>query len=280
LGSDGVNEKDLSVTALYTSGAWSWGKLANAELVLHPRAPGVFSAVNATLAMTRPFAREAPLKIALLHRHVLIDALLEESRAPRVLELAAGLSRRGITFSESREYVEVDRPHVVEAKRALLERTDAGRAALARSTFRMIGADVTDTPLDELAPPNGEPLFVIAEGLMMYLDADAQRALARRVAERLAKGGGTFVFDLVPPCEQPPPGAVGRALEWTMKQFTGGKAFAKDARTRDDIAGDLRACGFARVEAVEPRAVATKYALPYPDAPTQQLVFVASGTPD
>lgn len=270
-----MNEKDLSVTALYTSAAWSWGKLANAELVLHPKAPGVFAAVNATLAVTRPFAREAPLRVALLHRHALIDALLRASRAPRVLELAAGLSRRGVTFSEERDYVEVDQPHVVATKRALLERTEAGRAALARPAFRMVAADVTTAPLDELAPPDGEQLFVIAEGLLMYLDADAQRALARRVAARFAKGGGTFVFDYVPPREQPPPGAVGRALEWTMKRFTGGKAFAKDDRTREQIADDLRACGFRDVEAIEPRAVAAKYALPYPDAATQQVVFVA-----
>lgn len=273
---------DLSITALYTSATWSWGGLPNAELLEHPRARGVFRAVNGTLALTQPFfGSAAPLRLALLHRHALIDALARASGHRRVIELAAGLSRRGVTMSEDPAiaYVEVDRPSVVETKRALLERTLAGRAALARDNFRIVAGDVTTASLDELAPPDGAPLFVIAEGLLMYLDADAQRALARAIGARLAKGGGTFVFDYVPPCEQPPPGVVGRGLEWMMKRFTGGKGFAPDTRTRDEVLADLVRCGFERAEAIEPRAVARAWSLPHPEAATQQVVFVAHVAP-
>jgi O-methyltransferase involved in polyketide biosynthesis len=272
-----VSQGDLGVTALYTSAAWSWGGLPNAELLEHPRARGVFRAVNGTLALTRPFARGgAPLRVALLHRHALIDALLRASGARAVVELAAGLSRRGVSFTEDAAltYVEVDRAAMIETKRELLSRTSAGRAALARPNLALVEADVLEKPFDELAP-EGSPLFVIAEGLLMYLDAQAQRALARAIARRLARGGGTFVFDYVPPCEQPPPGAVGRGLEWLMKRFTKGQAFAKDTRTRDEVIADLRGAGFDRVEAIEPRAVAHEMGLPYPDAATQQVVFVA-----
>jgi O-methyltransferase involved in polyketide biosynthesis len=271
-------EGDLSVTALYTSAAWSWGGLPNAELLEHPRARGVFRAVNGTLALTQPlFGATAPLRVALLHRHALIDSLLRGSNARGVVELAAGLSRRGVSFSSdpALAYVEVDQPHVIATKRELLSRSEAGRAALARENLTLVAADVTATPFDELAPHDRAPLFVIAEGLLMYLDANAQRALARSIASRLARGGGTFVFDYVPPCEQPPAGAVGRGLEWLMKRFTKGQAFAKDTRTRADVIADLLAAGFDRVEAIEPRSVARALDLPYPDAATQQLVFVA-----
>ena len=159
-------------------------------------------------------------------------------------------------------------------KRDLLGRTAAGRAALARPNLVLQAADVTATPFDSLAP-DGAPLFVIAEGLFMYLDAGSQRGLAASIASRLAHGGGTFVFDYVPPCEQPAPGTVGRGLEWLMKRFTRGQAFAKDMRTREEVIADLRAAGFDRVEAIEPRAVARDLGLPHPEAPTQQLVFVA-----
>jgi len=270
---------DLSVTALYTSATWSWGKLPDAELLDHPGARRVFRAVNGALTVARPFLRgaDAPLPLALIHRHAFIDAVLRSARPARVLELAAGLSRRGVTMSADPavEYIEVDQPSVMAAKQALLARTDPGRAVLARPNLRMTGADVLCAPLDELVPPDGRELAIVAEGLMMYLDADAQRALARAVATRLGDAGGVFVFDLVPPREQPPPGAVGRGLGWVMKQFTGGRGFAADDRTRDDVCSDLRACGFTDVRATEPRTVAHAWGLPHPDAPTRQLVFEA-----
>jgi hypothetical protein len=61
----------------------------------------VFRAVNGTLALTQPFfGTTAPLRIALLHRHALIDSLLGASQARVVVELAAGLSRRGVSSYE------------------------------------------------------------------------------------------------------------------------------------------------------------------------------------
>src|SRR5260221_4380380 len=112
--------RDLSVTALYTSAAWTWGGLANAELFDHPDARRVFRAVNTVLTMTRPFTGvEAPLPIALLHRHTLIDVLIRSSGTQRVLELAAGLSRRGGTLSAPAAigYVGKDRAPVARTKR-------------------------------------------------------------------------------------------------------------------------------------------------------------------
>ncbi len=275
--------RDLSVTALYTSAAWTWGGLANAELFDHPDARRVFRAVNTVLTMTRPFTGvEAPLPIALLHRHTLIDVLIRSSGTQRVLELAAGLSRRGVTFSADAaiDYVEIDRAPVVDKKRQLLERTEAGRTALARPNFHLTAGDVEAISLEAVCPPDGRALWVIAEGLMMYLDADGQRAIGRTVAERLVDAGGTFVFDFVPPSELPQPGNVGRGLGWVMKQFTGGRGFARDERSRDQVAADLVSCGFDRVETIEPRHVAEEWLLPHPDAPTQQLVFVAHVDPN
>ncbi len=269
---------DLSVTALYTSAAWAWGKLPNASLLESVEAARVFRVVNAALTVARLFFTRLPsLAHSLLHRHAIIDHLLSTSGATRVVELACGLSRRGVTFSAdpALSYVEVDLPHVVAKKRALLERSPEGRQALARPNWDLVSGDVATLALADVLPGVREPLFVIAEGLLMYLDAAAQRALFRAVATRLrSAGGGTFVFDLVPTCEQPRPGLVGRALGWLMKRFTGGKGFERDPRTRGDIESELRASGFDEVELVEPHAVAKSWHLPFPDADTQQLVFV------
>ena len=278
----GEKKGDLSITALYTSQTWAWGGLPCAGLLATPEARVVFRVTNAALFLAGLLRRNLPsLRHSLLHRHVMIDRLLRDSDATQVIELACGLSRRGATFSADpkQRYVEIDLPHVIAKKRELLLRTDVGRAVLDRANLTLAAADVAEASLEEWVEP-GARLAVIAEGLLMYLTPDAQRQLwakVRRllnVADVAGAKDGLFVVDLVPTCEQPPPGRVGRALEALMKRFTGGRSFERDERTRDDIAGELRAAGFSRVEAKEPRSVAREWALPFADARTQQLLFV------
>jgi O-methyltransferase involved in polyketide biosynthesis len=271
---------DLSVTALYTCATWAWAGLPAAELFDHADARRVFGATNLLLACARPFfARPPSLKHSLVQRHVMIDRLLEESNARAVLELGAGLSRRGAAFTakdRKLDYVELDRPHVMAKKRALAERSPAGRAALAHARWRLVGGDVADTSFPDLlaSVPDRVPLFVIAEGLLMYLDASAQRVLWERVRELFAARDGMFVFDLVPAVEQARSGAIGRGLEWTMKRFTGGHGFERDQRTRHEIRQELEAAGF-RVELFEPASAPSRWQLPFAHVQTQQLLFVA-----
>ncbi len=269
---------NLSVTALYTSGTWSWGNLAGAELLASDDARNVFRFTNVALAITRLFKwKLRSLRHSLLHRHTMIDHLVDVARPTHVLELAAGLSRRGVarTSDPSVQYVEIDLAPMVAHKRRLLERTLAGRSALARPNLRLVEGDVT--AMDLAASLEGElPSFVIAEGLFMYLRPEQQRALWGEVRSLFAAGrAGTFVFDLVPACEEPRPGLAGRALGWLMRRFTDGRGFERDPRTRHDIASELRQAGFDEVEMVEPAAVATAWGLPFPEVPTQQLLFVA-----
>jgi O-methyltransferase involved in polyketide biosynthesis len=272
---------DLSVTALYTNGAWTWAGLPGADLLASREANATFDATNLVLAIGGAIVSAPSLRCSLVQRHVMIDHLLAQAGARHVLELAAGLSRRGVAVSADPDvtYTEVDRAPVIDRKRRLLERTPAGRAALARPNLRLVAADLADAPLAELVTaPAGAPLFVIAEGLLMYLDAAAQRALCARVRGLFDGRPGTFVFDLVPVGERPRAGRIGRVLGWALGRATGGAGFADDARTRDDIAADLRGLGFA-VELVEPRDVAGAWNLPHAGVRTQQLVYVCRTPP-
>lgn len=267
---------DLSVTALYTNGAWSWARLPGAELLASREAKAAFDATNLVLSVTGLFASGPSLRCSLIQRHLMIDRLLADAGAKHVLELAAGLSRRGVAVSAdpSVTYTEVDRAPVIAHKRRLLSRTEAGRTALARPNLRLVAADLADAPLDELGDaPDGAPLFVIAEGLLMYLDPAAQRSLWRRVHALLDGRPGVLVFDLVPLTEHPHVGRAGRALRWLFRRATRGARFERDARTRDDIARELGDLGFS-VEMLEPSAVIERWQLPHGDVRTQQLLFV------
>lgn len=268
-------EGDLSVTALYTSHVWVWGKFECAELFATPQARTVFWVTNIALAITRLFKwRLRSLRHALAHRHAMIDYLVRDAGLPQVLELAAGLSRRGATFSSTRviRYVELDLPHVMKLKRELLEASAAGRLVLQRPNLELVDGDVADTDLEALI--DDVPTLVIAEGLLMYLDPGQQQSLFERVATLLKRRTGKFVFDLVPAPEQPQPGVVGRILRFLMERFTGGRSFHRDQRSRHDIVRALREAGFSAVDLVEPAQVRESWKLPFPRKRTRQLLFI------
>ena len=276
---DSQKTEDLSVTALYTSQVWGWGNMPNARLFKTPEAPIIFGVVNAALAVMRLFRwKLKSLKHSLLHRHAMIDQLVLRSECPNILELACGLSRRGATVTADRNlhYTEVDLPHVVEKKRELLASTAEGQSILERPNLKLVAADVLETPMSRLMEQGGRQC-VVSEGLVMYLEPNQQKALWAGISTALsARGGGLYIFDLVPWVEQPRSGVLGRALEWLMKRFTGGKGFERDLRTRHDIAEDLKQAGFTKIELLEPQHVAQTFELPYPDTPTQQLIYVCT----
>jgi O-methyltransferase involved in polyketide biosynthesis len=256
---------DLSVTALYTSQVWSWGHLSHAELLATPDAKRVFDVTNAALGLARIVRRDLPaLRYALLHRHTMIDHLLQNAAPERVIELAAGLSRRGAANCRRLSYLEIDLPPMIAKKRELLSRTPEGREVLA--SLHLLAADVMHVEL------SGVPGFVIAEGLMMYLDRSARRELF----EHVLPVADQFVFDLVPRSEEPEPGVVGRLLEAGMKRFTGGRTFERDANTRESIIAELRDAGFTSIEAYSSRDVARAWNLPHADRATTMVVFSAS----
>jgi len=247
---------DLAITALYTSGVWTWAKLPGSELLATRDAARVFAVTNAALALARVGsgsmtrgARKPPLRDALLARHTTIDRAAAD--ATRVVELAAGLSPRGAAAHVP--YVEVDVPAMIAKKRELFARTAEGRAVLER--LQLVAGDATAIELAPLAPPG---TLVIAEGLCMYLPPPARRALFAKIA---ALPGVRFVFDLVPAREEPPPGLAGRVLAAAMKRATGGGTIERDLATRDDVLAELRAAGFAECAAISP--------------PDQMAVFLA-----
>lgn len=125
---------------VYTSQVWAWGALSHAHLFANSDAKRVFDATNAALAARMFNRKPAPLRHSLLHRHVMIDHMLRASGYRHVIELASGFSRGAAATIDARiTYTELDLPPVVECKRELLERTEEGRAVLARLGLRLVG---------------------------------------------------------------------------------------------------------------------------------------------
>jgi len=252
--------------------------LPSAELFATSQARWVFRLTNGALELAQWLQPGRPLpslRHSLAQRHHMFDRLFQEWDGQQVLELAAGLSRRGAWASAdpSCYYLELDLPHVLATKESLLGRSAAGRRVLARANLQRVAADLS-VELPSPGIDRDRPLLILAEGLLMYLDADQQASLWRRVHRLLSEGaGGRFIFDLVPSIEQPRPSMVGEALGRAMKHFTGGRGFAADERSRSDILAGLQHAGFTSVKLHEPSTTPPRWNLPHLDRPTQALLF-------
>jgi len=124
-----------------------------------------------------------------------IDRALAEVAATRVLELAAGLSFRGLAMAARRadvSYLDTDLPNIVDLKSDLVPRLHPAPLA---GVLRVLALDALDAPAFAAAVrelPDG-PIAVVHEGLLMYLDDGEKDRLAANVAEALGARGGWWI---------------------------------------------------------------------------------------
>jgi O-methyltransferase involved in polyketide biosynthesis len=131
--------------------------------------------------------------IAVAMRARTLDLWVREFLAahPRatVLHLGCGLDSRvhRVGPPAGARWFDVDHPEVIELRRRLYPERDG---------YRTIGSSVTDPRwLDEV--PEGGPVMVVAEGLLMYLTAPDVGRLLRRLTRRF--DSGQLAFDAVSP---------------------------------------------------------------------------------
>jgi O-methyltransferase involved in polyketide biosynthesis len=191
----------ISPTAHYTSYVWVKHGLSHPSLgtplgriLYHALAP-------MNLAYDRLSDRPS-LEVMLLSRHRGIDHLLaraiEEKRVGQVIEVAAGLSPRGLTFTRrfpGLTYVEADLPAMAARKRAAL--------AVAGAKHRVVEVDALKDggpgSLDEIAagldPKVGTA--IITEGLLGYFSRPDVEGMWRRFARVLGRfPSGLYLADL------------------------------------------------------------------------------------
>ena len=124
-----------------------------------------------------------------------IDAAIESLGSTRILELAAGLSFRGLDMAARRAdviYLDTDLPLMAATKADLVRRLHP----------KPLGGTLLVNPLNALDPeafraavdllPSG-PIAVVQEGLLMYLDDAEKAALATNVRAALLARGGAWV---------------------------------------------------------------------------------------
>jgi O-methyltransferase involved in polyketide biosynthesis len=194
----------ISPTAHYTGYVWYRNGLSHPALTT-TEGRLLFEALHPLMATSAALGRPS-LESYLLARHRAIDRLLERAiereQITQVLEVAAGLSPRGLRFADRYgdriAYIEADLPAMAARKRRALE---AAGSLGERHEVRELDALRAGGPgsLAELAaelhPAAG--LAVITEGLLGYLPLPDVRAIFRRVAATLSSFvRGRYISDL------------------------------------------------------------------------------------
>ncbi len=185
----------ISPTAHYTGYVWARNGLGPRALSTREGWLG-FHALAPAMMLSGALGGPA-LEGMLLARHRLIDHLLAEAieagRIGSVVELAAGMSPRGLAFTErfpALTYVETDLPGMVARKRRAL-----GPSAHRVEVLDVLERDGFNALAETLDPAQG--LAVVSEGLLNYLAPAAVTGLWRRIA-RAFEGfpAGLYLSDL------------------------------------------------------------------------------------
>jgi O-methyltransferase involved in polyketide biosynthesis len=123
-----------------------------------------------------------------------IDDALRICDATRVLELAAGLSLRGLAAAEQEGvvYVDTDLPGMATTKTALLAQLQPTELA---GELRVQALDALDAAAFRATAASivAGPLAIVHEGLLMYLSDEEKARLAANVREALVERGGWWI---------------------------------------------------------------------------------------
>lgn len=162
-------------------------------------------------------------------RYKMIDKILDELGVSQILELASGLSPRGIMMTQkdpTLRYVELDLPDMARLKHKVLKRCEINLP----DNFHISGGSI----LDENSIENAisyfnprQPIAIISEGILGYLSFEEKSALAQHIHNTIKRFGGYWVSNDAPASNGP--NCVQRIAKETSKpKLVSTRNFSKD----------------------------------------------------
>ena len=131
-------------------------------------------------------------------RYKLINRLLGKYKTNQILEIASGLAPRGLAMTDENsdlQYVEVDLPAMAQYKRDILKSLFVKGKAKPRCNLHMEDGDALDegSLLAATRYFKNQPISVVNEGLLRYLNFNQKAVVARNIHTLLEKFGGTWI---------------------------------------------------------------------------------------
>lgn len=272
----------IAPTAHYTAYVWRRLGLPWSELFATTTGAALFWGFRLSGEWIATVLPNVPsMEQYLAQRHLAIEHALETIRPDLIVEIGAGLSRRGITWALDHaggrgvRYVEVDLPHMSAAKRAVFDRAlrPEIRARL-DAKLELVSRDVLAEDfgpwLRERMSGSARPV-VIAEGLLGYFPRDERQKVTRAIRHALEPAHGAFLCDLRSG-EGGRAVAIGaRALKAGIKLVTRGRGAREDFAGLDDVQAFFAEAGFRASSPIDLREVPRA-----PKAPSPARVWRAT----
>lgn len=130
-------------------------------------------------------------------RYKATDQIIARHRINQVLEVAAGLSPRGLAMTENPDviYVATDLPEMLEQEQAIAESILVKRHAQHSNLYFRVANALDRDELFQAAVPfrYDRPVAIITEGLLPYLTLEEKRTLAANVRYLLTRYGGMWI---------------------------------------------------------------------------------------
>jgi O-methyltransferase involved in polyketide biosynthesis len=250
----------ISPTAHYTAQVWLRNDLSD-ERLRTPQGDVLWHLLAPVMAASRR-AGGPTLEDFLLARHQIIDLRLAEAidagRVAQVIEIAAGLSSRGLRFTRrygaSLTYVEADLPGMAARKQRLLGRTAPNHRVAAVDALADTGPDSLAALARSLDPSQG--VAILTEGLLNYFDRDSVLGMWGRFARVLAGfPHGLYLADIH--VRDTNHGLLTGAFRLMLSTFVRSRVHFHFA-TEQDVAGALIDGGFVTGAALDPRDFSTQ----------------------
>ncbi len=129
-------------------------------------------------------------------RYQSISLLLDEIKPHNILELSSGFSFRGLNMTEKNNnlhYIDSDLPGIENVKKTIVDKLRHSRNSL--STYELLPLNVLDKEAFKNTTEkfDDDPVTIVNEGLLMYLNRAEKEILCRHVLETLEQHGGSWI---------------------------------------------------------------------------------------
>lgn len=143
--------------------------------------------------------KDARLWARILHfeaRYFSINEMLEDIDVHNVLELSSGFSFRGLEMTSVKNhlhYIDTDLPGIIEAKKDIIE--DLIDDVRKHSKLELLSLNVLDESqfLKVVKHFEKEPIAIVNEGLLMYLEMEEKEKVCEIIHHILRKRGGYWI---------------------------------------------------------------------------------------
>jgi O-methyltransferase involved in polyketide biosynthesis len=133
-------------------------------------------------------------------RYKLVTSIIEQLGIKQILEIASGLSARGLVFTRNPDvkYLETDLPGIIKEKETIVKSilSDEGDVPRPNLIFQIANAFNPQELQNALACFSADKIAIVSEGLLTYLSHEELERLSASLHEILSKRDGLWITDI------------------------------------------------------------------------------------